>query len=255
MGRSQKLLPSRPGIHAGLAISVARVRSFPGAHETVAGAFVGDRLESFSGRFHLLASIGKRRANAGVVARVETVHGRGDARHGLLGGRRPVEDERGGKIGAMRCKAEALAPAPAEACYEQLAVGGGNLAGIIGHGVEVRGDLVRIKMAHGLNRRTAHASLPRGEGAAPAAVRSHARKQVGRHRDVTGFRHLVSQILHPIRHPENLMNDEHHGGLVLCLGVDDEGFHRAPLVLYGDPLTMSRRFLHPRARPVLGQNG
>ena len=155
----------------------------------------------------------------------------------------------------MRRKAEALAPAPAETCYEQLAVGGGNLLGIIRDGVEVRGDLVRIKMAHGLNRRTTHASLSLGEGAAPATVRPHAGKKVGGDRDVTGFRHLVSQILHPIRHPENLMNDEHHGCLVLRLGVDDEGLHRAPIVLYGDPLTMSRGLFHPRARPVLGQNG
>ena len=109
-------------------------------------------------------------------------------------------------------------------------------------------------MAHGLNRRTTHAST-RGEGAAPAAVRSHAGKKVGGDRDVTGFRHLVSQILHPIRHPENLVNDEHHGGLVLCLGVDHESLHRAPIVLNRDPLTMSRGLFHLRARPVLGQNG
>ena len=109
-------------------------------------------------------------------------------------------------------------------------------------------------MAHSLNRGAAHASLALGEVATPATIRSHARKKVRSYRDVTGFRHLVGQILHPIRHPENLMNDQHHGGLVFCLGVDDEGLHRPPVVLYGDPFTMSRRLFHPCARPVLGQN-
>ena len=72
----QKLLPARPSIDARLPIGIARVRSLSGTHETVAGALVGDRLEGFPGRFHLLASIANRRSNARVVFRIETVHGR-----------------------------------------------------------------------------------------------------------------------------------------------------------------------------------
>src|SRR5208282_1698839 len=60
------------------------------------------------------------------------------------------------------------------------------------------------------------------------------------------------EILHPIRHAEDLVDDEHHGALILRLGIGDKGLDGAAVVLQGHPFAMPRRFFELRPGPILG---
>ena len=140
----QKAIPAFPGVVAGFFVGVAGVGSFAGAHKTVAGAVVGDRIVGFPRSLHRGDRVGNCGVNAGVVASVEAVHGRFDVRHRFRGGRQAVENESRGDIAAVCCKAETLCAAPAESYDVQFAVRGGQLICVIRSGVQVRSHLIRI---------------------------------------------------------------------------------------------------------------
>ncbi len=90
----------------------------------------------------------------------------------------------------------------------------------------------------------------RERGAAPA-IWPHSRKQIRRNRDISRCSHLVCQILHPVRHSENLVNDQHHRPLVLRLRIRHERLDRPPVVLHRHPLAMPWRFRQLVFRPIL----
>ena len=87
-------------------------------------------------------------------------------------------------------------------------------------------------MAHGFHR------FALRKVAAAATVGAHAGKKIGGYGNVARRGHLIRKILHPIRHAEDFVNDQHDGSLALRLGVDDEGFDRAAIVLNGHPLAV-----------------
>ena len=66
-------------------------------------------------------------------------------------GRGTVEDKGGGEVFAMRGEGEGLASTPAEADHGDLAVGGGQLLAVVGCGVQIGGDHVRIEAGDGFD--------------------------------------------------------------------------------------------------------
>src|SRR6266852_6075526 len=87
--------------------------------------------------------------------------------------------------------------------------------------------------------------------AAAAAVGAHAREKIRRDCNVACRGDLVSQILNPIRHAEDFVNDQDDGSFALGFWIDYKCLDRAAIVLDGDPLAMARRFFTCGARPVL----
>src|SRR6267154_2457230 len=118
----QKRFPPGPGFGAGFAVGFAGVGGFAGAHEAVAGAFVGYRLEGFACGFHVLNRFGKCRADSRVVSGVEAVDRSFKARHRVLVGWRPVENKRSGKVRAIGGEAERVPAAPTISSYQSFAV-------------------------------------------------------------------------------------------------------------------------------------
>src|SRR5258708_10696977 len=90
-------------------------------------------------------------------------------------------------------------------------------------------------------------------GAAPA-VRPHSGKQIGRDGDVAGFSDLIGEILHPVGHAEDFVDDEHYGRLTLRLRINDESLDRAPIVLDANPFAMATRLFPLRLGPILPRN-
>jgi hypothetical protein len=148
------------------------VGGFAGAHEAVSCAFVGYGLVFFACCFHGIGGGGEGGADAGVVAGVEAIDGRGDG--GDVSGAGAVEDEGGGEVFAVSGEGEGLAATPAESCDGDLSVGGGNLFGVVGCGVEVRGDDCGVKAGDGFGPVVAGA----GEGVGAAAVGAEAGEEV-----------------------------------------------------------------------------
>ncbi len=138
-----------------------------------------------------------------------TVDGRFNAAHGLLVGRRSVEHQRGGDIGAIRSETESLSASPAEAPHEKFSRRSRQLEGVIGHRVEIGHDLIRRQVTDRLH------DFVRLEALGAFAARRHAGEQVGRHGNVSGGGKLIRHFLHPIAHAEYFVDDQHHGCLVL----------------------------------------
>src|SRR5437660_1289083 len=131
-------------------------------------ALVGYRLVGFAGRLHLRDGIWDSRTDAGIIAAIESVNRRLDARHRIFIWRSAVENKSGSQIAAVGGKAESLTAAPAKAADEELAVRGRNLQGVIRRGIQIGRHLIRVQMAYGFHRLTFR------KIAAAAAVRSHA---------------------------------------------------------------------------------
>ena len=85
----------------------------------------------------------------------------------------------------------------------------------------------------------------------PAAVRPHAREQIGSDRQVAGFRKLVGHVLHPIGHAEDFVDDHNRGRFLPRLRVSQERFDGPAVVFYRDPFVPPRRFVHGLPRPIL----
>ena len=217
---------------------------FAGAHEAVARAIVDDRVVFFAGGLHGVRGGGNGGGDAGVVASVEAVDGRGDG--GDIGGRRAVEDEGGGEIAAVGGEVEGLATAPAEACDEELAVGRGQPLAVVGGGVEVGGDDGGIERGDGLGD-----GVLAGEGVGASTIGAEAAEQVGRDDDEALSGELVSHLLGPVAEAEDLVDHEDDRGLLADLGIDDEGLHGAIAVVDGDVLAVARRLFQRRLGPVL----
>src|SRR6266849_3917151 len=208
---AKQALPADPGIGASLFVGVVRIRGFAGAHEAVACAVVGHRVVGFARRFHLGDGIRKRGVDARVVACIEAVNGSLDTRHRVLLRRHNVENKGCGQIRPIRGEAERLASTPAEAPNKKFAVRSRELQRVIRCGIQVRSHLVGIKVADGLHR------FAFREVGAAAAVRAHAGEKVGSDCNVAGRGDLICQILHPVRHPKDFVNDQHDGNLALRL--------------------------------------
>lgn len=95
------------------------------------------------------------------------------------------------------------------------------------------------------------AHFARGKGGGTAAVGTRAGKQIRGHRDVSGFGDLVGEILHPIRHAEDFVNHQHHGGFPAGFRIGNEGFDVAAVVLDRNPLPVPRGFVYFLTSPVL----
>src|SRR6185437_16855680 len=100
--------------------------------------------------FHVRDRLRNGGADAHVVARVKSINRSGDTRHGVFIGGHSVKHKCGAQVFAIGGEAEALSAAPAKSGDEKFAVGGRNFQRVIGDGVQVGGDLVRIQMADGL---------------------------------------------------------------------------------------------------------
>src|SRR5579859_3501850 len=255
MNKSRELLPFRkqalppfPCIRSCFFVGIVRVRRFARAHEAVSCAIVGHRLERFPRGLHVGDGIRNHRANSGVIARKESVHRSFDARHRVFLRRRAVENKRCRQVAAIRRETERLPASPAKSHNEQLPVRRGNFVRIIRRRIQVRGHLVWIQLAHRFHR------LSLRKRRTPPAVGTHSRKQVWRNSNVTGCSNLIRQILHPIRHPEDFVNDQHHGPFVLRLRIHDESLHRPSIMRHGYPLLVPRRLCQLLLRPILRGN-
>src|SRR6266571_1208515 len=196
---AQQSLPADPGVGPCLFIRIVRVGRFPSAHKSVACALVGHRVVRFPRHLHLCDGIGNGGVDARVIPAVKTVNGSLDARHRLSVRWRTVKDERGGQIGTIGRKAKSLTAAPTETTNEKLSIRGGQLQRVVRRGIQIRGHLIRIQVTHRFHR------LAFRKVAAAPAIRAHAREKIGSDREVARRSHLVRQVLHPVRHAENLV--------------------------------------------------
>ena len=66
---------------------------------------------------------------------------------------------------------------------------------------------------------------------------------------------LVGHLFGPVGEAEDLVDEDDDGGLVLDLGIDDEGLDGAVAVLEGDVLAVARRGFEAGLGPVLRVGG
>src|SRR5262245_25308817 len=148
----ENVLPSLPGFIARPLVGLFQIsRVFAGAHKTIPCAFVDDGVELFAGFFHQRVSPWDRRVDALVGAAVESVDGSvdpGDVFFFIRPG--AVEDEGRDQVWACRGEAKGLPAAVGEARDRDIAVGGGQFGDVIGHRVQVGGDLVLGQRGDGL---------------------------------------------------------------------------------------------------------
>ena len=150
----------------------------------------------------------------------------------------------------MRREGERLSAAPAEADGGDLAVAGRNLLRVIGCRIQVGEHAVRIKRGDGLHRR-----VLAGELAGPAAIGAEARKQVGRHHDITLRGQFIGHLLSPVGQAEDLVDKHHHRDFSLYFGIHHEGLHRAAAMVQCHVLMVARRGFQAGFRPVLCLSG
>src|ERR1700722_864519 len=244
----QEILPTLPRFLTCFLVRIICVRRFACAHEAVSGAVIDHWLELFPRRIHLRRGVRKRGINPRIVASIKSVDRSFDPGHGIFVRGRAIEDKSRGQVRAIGGEAESLPAAPAEASHKQLAIGRGKLVAVVGNGVEVGCDLVRIQMAH----RFRHLVLRKVGGT--ATVRTHSREQVWSDSDIAGCGYLVGKILDPIRHAKDFVDQNYYRPLILRLGINHERFNRTAVMLDRDPFAMSRRFFQLGARPVLSPN-
>ena len=211
----------------------------------MSGAVVSYWVVGFAGRLHLSDGIWDGGVDACIIPSIEAVDWRFDARHCILLRRPAVEDESGRQVTAVGREPECLTATPAVAANKELAIRSGEFQRIIRRGIQIRGHLVGIQVAYGFHR------FAFRKIAAAAAVRAHAGQKIGSGRDVARRGHLIRQILYPVGHAENFMDDQNHGSLALRFGINDKCFYRAAIVLNGDPFAVARRFFERRACPIL----
>src|SRR5439155_23364396 len=107
-------------------------------------------------------------------------------------------------------------PAPAEADGGGFSAGGRKLVAIIAHGVQARGDLISLQIAHGFDD-----LIAAGEGIGAAAVFTVAGKKIGSNGDETVGGELVGDRANPIAEAEDLVDDDDDRRFILALGIDD----------------------------------
>ena len=90
-----------------------------------------------------------------------------------------------------------------------------------------------------------------GKIGSAAAIGRHAGKQIGSDGDVTGGGDFVGEFLGPIAQAKNFVDDQDDGLFVFRLGIDDESFDGAAVMLDGDPLAVARGFFELGLGPVL----
>ena len=90
-----------------------------------------------------------------------------------------------------------------------------------------------------------------GEAVAAAAVRAHAGEQVGGDGDIACGGELVSEILDPIGHAKDFVDDKHDRRFAFGFGINHEGLDGAVAVLYGDPFAVARGLFERGLGPVL----
>src|SRR5215510_1345519 len=167
----ENALPSLPGFIARPLVGLFQIsRVFAGAHEAMPGAFVDDRIELLASFSHQSLSLGDRRVYALVGAAVKAIDRRVDPGDIFFFIRSlAIEDEGRDQVGTRCGKAKGLRAAVAEASDRDIAVGGGQFGDVVGHGVQVGGDLVWRQRADGLADGAAV-----GEIGGPAAFRPQA---------------------------------------------------------------------------------
>ena len=101
------------------------------------------------------------------------------------------------------------------------------------------------------NRLSHRVTTRRGDLRCASAVWSHPGQQIGSDRDVTGFGKFIRQLLHPISHAEDLVNDHDRSGLLVYFGIDNEAVDLAIAVLNLHPFVMARRFRELLFGPIL----
>ena len=86
-----------------------------------------------------------------------------------------------------------------------------------------------------------------------AATGSGSGEQIRCDRDITGLGELISHTTHPIRQPEDLMDDDHGGRRVFDLGIREVALNFPVAMFDRHPFMMTWRFLQARFSPFLGR--
>src|ERR1700722_3383053 len=146
----------------------------------------------------------------------------------------------------MSGEGEGFSSAPAEANSSDFAVSGRNLLCVVGCGIEIRSNGIRVKARYGLR-----GGVLAGEGVGAAAVGAEACEEVGGDDDEALRGELVGHLLGPVAEAEDLVDEDDYGGFGLDLGVDDEGLDGAVAVFDGNVLVMAGRGFEAGLGPVL----
>ncbi len=217
----------------------------------MAGAFVFDRLVGFAGGFHHGFRFGNGGVHAVVVAAVEAIDRAfdfGDVFGVFRTG--AIEDEGGFQFRTVDGEAEGLRTAPAKTGHGEFAVGGGKFFGVIGHGIEIGGDLVGVQFVNPLG-----GVIYAGVGVGVAAVWAGAGQEIGRDGDVTGGGKFIGGTAGPIGQAFVFMDDDDGGGGIFDFGIDDEAMDDAGAVFDVGPFAVARGFVEFGLGPVLGIGG
>jgi len=150
----------------------------------------------------------------------------------------------------MGGEGEGFASTPAEAYGCDLAVAGGDLFGVVGDGVEIGGDLVRVQAGDGFG----DGVLAR-EGVGAATFGAGAGEEVGCDDDEACGGEVVGHRFGPVGEAEDLVDEYDDGDFAFDLRIDDEGLDGAVAVLDGDVLAVARRGFEACFGPVLSVGG
>ena len=127
----------------GLLVGGACVRRLTGPHKPMSGTLIGFWLVCLPELFHHLGCLGNRGRNSCIVAGVKAIDRTRDAGQDLLGFRGGAVENEGCLQAFIICsKAEGLTAAPAKASHRQFAVARRQLGYVIGHSVQVGGNLL-----------------------------------------------------------------------------------------------------------------
>ena len=137
-------------------------------------------------------------------------------------GRVAVEHDRGVEGRLRGGVSEASRASPAEPDHAGLAVGGGQLLSVLHGGIEPRVDVGRRQRADRLTDLGP-------ERFGPAPIRPLAGEKVGDDRDEAVLRQLIAHGTRGVRHPADVVDDEHDAGLRGPLRVDDPRLQERPV--------------------------
>src|ERR1700722_5818192 len=150
----------------------------------------------------------------------------------------------------MSGEGEGFSSAPAEANSSDFAVSGRNLLCVVGCGIEIRSNGIRVKARYGLR-----GGVLAGEGVGAAAVGAEACEEVGGDDDEALRGEFVGHLLSPVAEAEDLMNEDDDRSLVFDLRVDDKSLNGAVAVLKRDIFMVAGRGFEAGLCPVLCLRG